>query len=163
MFEIFLNLNAPYDVWTLAFANVAKIACQTGNFVTTKWFNVWSSQRVGYAHFFNKTFWITYCHQLCWCLQPTNFFLLLLISSHVGFVSVSDLLAIIFFSLAKRVLVDVLVRDWKKVLVGMFWRPQIYQNILCFGNSQNIYQNFNRQPFLQYHWGCLYYKYLLLF
>ena len=30
----------------------------------------------------------------------------------------------------------------------MFWEaPDIYQNILCFGNSQNIYQKIIRQPF----------------
>ncbi len=40
----------------------------------------------------------------------------------------------------------VIEKSFEKFWLTCFGRPQIYQNILCFGNSQNIYQNFIRRP-----------------
>ena len=41
----------------------------------------------------------------------------------------------------------VIEKSFGKFWLTYFGRPQIYQNILCFGNSQNIYQNFICLPF----------------
>ena len=46
-------------------------------------------------------------------------------------------------------------------MVDQFWEAPGVQNKRCFGKSKIICQNLIPLPFLQCHWGCLYYKSLL--
>ncbi len=49
-------------LYALAFANIAKIACKMGHFVSAKQCNVGHTQRVDFAHFFMETFRIAFWH-----------------------------------------------------------------------------------------------------
>jgi hypothetical protein len=72
-----------------------------------------------------------------------NFFHVFLCLLHVGFVPVSNLLDM-YSSIWQGVLLSkfLFVTDPKpKIWLESFWRPQISQNISCFGRSKKIYEN----------------------
>ncbi len=72
-----------------------------------------------------------------------NFFLCFFVFVVCRFCTSKWSFGYVFLNLARCVFVNVFVRDWPKTKIWLesFRRPQISQNISCFGSSQNIYQN----------------------